>query len=315
MKLKKIKKIFKKPARWLVPLVLLGVVGWGLWAYPALIDVIRYGDLPQGCWDGALSYRGDAQGAEVSGRHCAAGATYSSTESGYLLHLEFARGGRLFVYGRRDLQSAPKGESSPVQFALLRTPGDDGQWLCAAGGDYTPSSNFMQGALSLHGVRALKPATKAADGAEGGSKEGSLRLLAPSVEVFGMGPTVEGDAGGLTLTGGKQWGLGCDQGASRCDLSLGHERGLWRLFVRGQGSLRGGSAPVALADAFVVIEDARAPSRVVVAEMTQPSTLRFDPEQPSALKDLDIEGLRALTPCPAPEAQPSDGTLSVSWSR
>jgi hypothetical protein len=289
----------------------LGVIAWTLWAYPALLDAVRYGDLPRGCWDGAFSYRGDADGVSLSGRHCMAGATYSGNESGYLLHMELARDGRLLLYGRRDIYT-DRGRASPIQFALLRTPGDDGQWLCADAGTYTPrADNFMQGALHLTGVRPLRPATPEPDGA--------LTTLPTAADPLGLGPPLQGRVHTLTLDGGRTWGFSCDPNTTRCDLSLGYEGALWRLFARAQAPMRAASPdapPAPLAYAFLAIEDARAPTRVIIAEALQPSHLRIASDSQGDLNHLSLQGLRALTPCPslAPSGA-QGGVLDVRWSR
>lgn len=309
---KPLKKLWKRPQHLLLPLALVGGVVWAVWAYPALIDAVRYGDLPQGCWDGAFRYSGDVDGAHVGGRHCAAGATYSGTEAGYLLHFEFAREGRLLLYGRRDLQ-ADKGRASALQLALLRTPGEDGEWLCASGGEYTSEpDNFMRGEARLTGVRRLKPATAQPDGA--------LHTVPVVVDALGLGTPIQGQVHDQTLAGGRTWGFSCDPDTTRCDLSLGHEQALWRLFARSKEPMRSphGMSPTPLAAAFLAIEDARAPSRVVIAEARGPSSLRLDADQRGDLSHLSLEGLRALTPCPSPdnhEGAPPSGALTVSWSR
>jgi len=112
---------------------------------PGLKDRILYSGVDEGCSERLVL------GGDVWGRHCHSSMVYTSGPGYGRVAGRFGGGGQVQIYATRRIR---RGETTEVQRALLRTPGDEGVWYCANGGTITVDDQFDV-ELELHRVDAL----------------------------------------------------------------------------------------------------------------------------------------------------------------
>ena len=276
-----------------LPILLLLSLGASLWFVPFFLDWVRYKNLPKGC-AGVFTYEGKVGDESLSGRHCASGASISSNEAGFLVAFEFATGGQLMAYGKRQaavLESRPCANAScDLSQALFRPAGDDSAWLCAAGGSYHHPGAELQLALSAVSALPTQGGDQTAEVEFSGGLRGKLTINQVAHKEAGL------------------WGTSCAQDQHRCDFQLGQESAATRIFVRAAEAIRSADArELPLEDAFIIQEDARSPKQVTLmqAKPNSGSTISYD----GTKLVIKLKGLSAPTACPA--ATKGTGSLTA----
>ena len=260
----------------------LALAGVGLvlaaswWFTPGLYDRLAYGGLARSC-EGRVVLEGEVEGVSASGRHCRAGRDLLQTESGYFMNFEYARDGRVLLWG----QGRPPSEPGPAHIpkvAMLRTPGDAGTWLCAG---------QVSWKVDEHGEHQLKldQVGVLLREAELESVEGTLTVSEEQLRVeinhwLGTHPAT---------------GRSCSQDGERCRFDADEQRAV-RAFARTEGS-EGGYA-------FVLRENQRAARNVKLSVSSSPPVME-------AMKTLELSELSEWVECPL--ASPGAGELTLRW--
>lgn len=259
----------------------VGFVLVGAWWFtPGLYDRLVYGEVSRQC-DEPVSIRGEVEGVAVSGRHCRIGDSMQGTEVGYFITFEYARDGRVMLWGRGRPPTEPGPDHVP-DVAMLRTPGDAGTWLCAGQARWSvEASGEHELIFEQVGVLSSEPELESAGG--------TLRADTEQMEV---------EIGHWLATVGYG-GASCDQDLERCQFR-GDEQQAIRAFVRSSGPDDDEGY------AFVTRDNQRAARHVDLSVSTdvQPS---LDP-----MNSVELRELSAWARCPLEHA--GDGEVRVRWT-
>lgn len=268
--------------KWLKLAVILAAAGGTVaatwWFAPGLSDRLVYGEVNPRCW-GRLVVAGEVESVEVAGRHCRSGGRLNQNEEGFLVTFEYARDGRVLLWGRGQGPTEP-GAVEGLDLAMIRTPGDAGTWLCAGQASWSiDDSGEYQ--VNLHQVGVV------------------LR----EAELESAGGTLKAGEDQIELEIG-QWlatvpinGAGCDQDSERCDFQGDNERAI-RAFVRSEG-------PDSEGYAFVLRENQRAASEVQLS-VSADAKPTLEP-----MKSLELRELSEWVSCPLPT--PGEGEITLRW--
>lgn len=247
------------------------------WLAPGLLDRVRYGQVASGC-EGSFDLQGSDGEQGVRGHHCRVGASIETTESGFFVVFEYARDGQVILWGRGP-KPRNAGDEVPLSLAIVRTPGDDGRWLCAGGGTWrVPAPDRNEVELKSVGLLLAEQGLRGDGTLTVGSNDLSAEL-------------------GTWSTKAPLHGWSCDQHRTRCSVE-GSELRPVRVFIRT------GAEASRLGHAFVLVEDQRAAQRVGLAVT---STGEWNGETRTGT----LAGLSALVDCPL--ATPARGALTLSW--
>jgi hypothetical protein len=265
-----------------IPVLFLLSLVATVWLVPFLIDWVRYKNLPQSC-AGVFTYSGKIDEDSLWGRHCASGVNVSSSEAGFEVSFEFATGGRIMAYGRRNntmLESTPcTSGSCDLNQALLRTPGDDPTWYCAASGTYQNPEGEIKFSLTEVSALSTNHSDKTAQAEFSGGLQGKLTIDQ------------------VVIKGAELWGRNCAENNHRCDFEIGKPGASSRVFVRAAEPIRNATLKeVLLEDAFILREDGRSPKQVTLLQ-TKPnsgSTISYD----GTKLTLKLKGLSEPAKCP-----------------
>lgn len=262
-----------------VALAGVGLVLAGSWWFtPGLYDRLSYGHVARSC-EGRMSIEGEAEDVQASGRHCRVGRELEQTESGYFMSFEYARDGRVLVWGQGRPPSEP-GPAHVPNVVMLRTPGDAGTWLCAGQASWkVDEQGKHQLQLGQVGVLLRETELESAGGTLVVSEE-QLR-----VEI------------GHWLGTHPATGRSCDQELERCSFDADEQNAV-RAFARSEGS-EGGYA-------FVLRENQRAARNVKLSVASNPPVME-------AMKTLELSELSEWVECP--QSKPGEGELTLSWKR